>query len=248
MGMFDRIGTLLKSNINAMISSAEDPEKMLNEIVVEMKEHLNECKLQVVATIADEKRLKMQLDAEVAHAAEWEKKAMLAVQHGDDALAREALSRKTTHDANVAGFQAEWEKQHAAAEKLKSALQALTDKIEDASRKKNLLIARAKTGEAMKNIQKTLGSMGEDGSMDAFDRMSEKIDKNEAEASAMEELSDETSGKSLENKFAALEAGAGADDALAALKSKMGVLPAPSSAGQLPANASEPVKDRVPGK
>jgi phage shock protein A len=97
MGIFARLATLIKSNLNDLISRSEDPEKMLNQIVVEMSNQLLEAKRQVAQSIADEKRLQKQVEQETLNASEWEKRAMLAVRAGDDALAKEALSRKKEH-------------------------------------------------------------------------------------------------------------------------------------------------------
>src|SRR6478672_10904919 len=91
MGLFDRLSTLLRSNINDLISSAENPEKMLNQILVDMRSQLAKAKQQVAAAIADEKRLRDQADAERRQADDWEKRAMLAVQEGRDDLAKQAL-------------------------------------------------------------------------------------------------------------------------------------------------------------
>ena len=98
MGLFGRLGTLIRSNINELINRAEDPEKMLNQVLVDMKGQLVEAKKQVAVAIADEKRIKKQYEQELAKAQDWERKAMLAVRAGDDNLARAALARKTEHD------------------------------------------------------------------------------------------------------------------------------------------------------
>ncbi|HEV7706252.1 MAG TPA: PspA/IM30 family protein, partial [Gemmatimonadaceae bacterium] len=94
MGIFDRLSTLLKSNINDLISSAEHPEKMLNQILVDMRTQLARAKQQVASSIADEKRLHDQVDAEYKQAAEWEQRAMLAIREGRDDLAKQALVRQ----------------------------------------------------------------------------------------------------------------------------------------------------------
>ncbi|HNF96635.1 MAG TPA: PspA/IM30 family protein, partial [Pseudomonadota bacterium] len=94
MGFFSRLGSLIKSNLNDLISKAEDPEKMLNQVLVDMKTQLVEAKKQVAVAIGDEKRLKKQWDEQVALSKDWERKAMLAVQAGDDELAKEALLRQ----------------------------------------------------------------------------------------------------------------------------------------------------------
>ena len=112
MGIFARLARLIKSNINDLISRSEDPEKMLNQIVIDMSAQLIEAKKQVASSIADEKRLAKQAEQEAANAAEWERRAMMAVRAGDDALAKEALARKKEHEparAAVPGAVAEAE-------------------------------------------------------------------------------------------------------------------------------------------
>src|SRR5687767_10440569 len=97
MGIFDRLTTLLKSNINDLISRAENPEKMLDQIVTDMRNQLARAKQQVAAAIADEKRLKDQAESEYKAAKDWEEKAMLAVNQGRDDLAKQALVRHGEH-------------------------------------------------------------------------------------------------------------------------------------------------------
>src|SRR3954471_7750172 len=94
MGIFSRLGTLIRSNLNDLISKAEDPEKMLSQVLTDMKSQLIEAKKQVAVAIGDEKRLKKQWEEQGSQSQEWERKAMLAVQGGDDELAKEALSRQ----------------------------------------------------------------------------------------------------------------------------------------------------------
>ena len=222
MTVFERIGTVVKSNVNSMVSEMEDPEKMLNQALIDMQQQLVESKKQVALAIADEKRLAKQLEKEKEASADWERKAMLAIKAGDDELAKEALSRKGEHDKLVAGFEQQWSGQKNAVDQLKASLKQLSRKIEDAKRKKNLLIARAKRAEAQKSIANTMSGMDENSAFDDMKRMEEKIDRIEAEASATYELASETSGNALDQKFAALES-VEADDALAALKAKMGL-------------------------
>ncbi len=227
MGILDRIRTVLKANINALISRAEDPEKMLNQLVIDMNEQLLEAKKQVAMSIADEKKLERQMLENKGQAEDWEKKAMLAVKAGKDDLAKEALVRKQEYDGYAASFQKEYESQHASVEQLKDALRQLSAKIDEANRKKNLLIARAKRAEAQKQIQQTMGSLTAGSSFDTFDRMTQKVDQIEAEADAMKELSSVTADDKLEDKFKELEAESSetsADKMLEDLKAKMGQL------------------------
>ena len=111
VNVFGRLASLIKSNINDLISKAEDPEKMLNQVIHEMNNQLVEAKKQVAASIADEKRLERQLLENKAKAEDWERKAMLAVKAVKDDLAKEALLRKQEYDGYSQGFQQEWEKQ-----------------------------------------------------------------------------------------------------------------------------------------
>jgi phage shock protein A len=225
MGIFARLATLIKSNLNDLISRSEDPEKMLNQVVIDMANQLIEAKKQVAVSIADEKRLAKQAEQEAANAAEWERRAMLAVKAGDDALAKEALSRKKEHEALANTLKDQWQKQKNAVEQLKTALRMLNNKIEEAKRKKNVLIARKKRAEAQRAIQETMSGMNNVSAFETFDRMSAKIDEIEAQAEASTEIAEQYTGDSLAEKFGKLEQTAGADDELMALKRKMGVAP-----------------------
>lgn len=225
MGIFARLARLIKSNINDLISRSEDPEKMLNQIVIDMNTQLIEAKKQVAASIADEKRLYKQSEAELANAKEWERRAMMAVRAGDDNLAKEALARKKEHDQLAEQYRAQWQKQKQAVDQLKLALRALNSKIEEAKRKKTLLIARKKRAEAQKAIQETMSGLRNASAFEAFDRMAGRIDQLEAEAEAGAELAEEYTGDVLAHKFGELEATHGAEEDLTALKRKMGVLP-----------------------
>ncbi|MCZ7678689.1 MAG: PspA/IM30 family protein [Sandaracinaceae bacterium] len=224
MGFFGRLATLIKSNLNDLISKSEDPEKMLNQVIVDMNQQLVEAKKQVAVAIADEKRLQKQYNNEKAVLDEWHKKAMLAVRAGDDELAKEALLRKKEHDNLAKAFEDQWRKQQIAVNQLKTALRALNNKIEEAKRKKNVLIARKRRAEAMKQIQETMSGLADNSAFETFDRMAEKIDQIEAEAEAGAELSEEYSGDVLKSRFAKLEATSGADAELELLKREMGLV------------------------
>jgi phage shock protein A len=225
MGFFQRLATLIKSNLNDLISRSEDPEKMLNQIVEDMTNQLGEAKKMVALSIADEKKLEKQTQQELATAAEWERRAMLAVRAGDDNLAKEALSRKKEHESLGEQFKDQWQKQKTSVDQLKLALRALNAKIEEAKRKKNLLIARKKRAEAQKAIQETMGGLRNASAFETFDRMAGKIEQMEAEASAQAELNEEYSGDVLAHKFSQLEQTKGAEEDLLSLKRKMGLAP-----------------------
>ena len=225
MGIFSRLGQLLKSNINDLISRSEDPEKMLNQVIIEMNNQLVEARKQVAVAIADEKRLRKQWEAELNLARDWKKKAMMAIRAGDDGLAKEALQRKKEHEELSEQYQKQWESQKNGVEQLKNALKLLNNKIEEAKRKKNLLIAKKKRAEAQQTIQQTMSGLQEASAFETFDRMEKRIDQMEAEAEAAAELAGQMTGDTLQQKFDQLEAASGVDMDLLELKEEMGMLP-----------------------
>jgi phage shock protein A len=229
MGIFDRFSALLKSNINDLISRAEDPEKMLTQILVDMRGQLVKAKQQVASAIADEKRLRDQTDAEYKQAQDWERRAMLAVQEGRDDMAKQALVRHGEHMSHGQQLEQTWEQHRLETEKLKNSLRDLNDKIEEAKRKKNLLIARQRRAQAQQRIAETMSSLSEKSAFEAFARMEERIETNERQIRAHAEIEEEFTGDTLQRDFKQLEKGAvgvSVDNQLLALKQKMGMLPA----------------------
>jgi phage shock protein A len=227
MGIFSRLKTLISSNVNDMIAKAEKPEKMLNQLIIDMNEQLIESKKAVALAIADEKKLERETRNQEAQSQEWERKAMLAVQAGKDDMAKEALLRKQEYDNAHGEYRKQWEAQKASVEKLKESLRELQNKIEEAQRKKNLLVARAKRAEAQQKIQSTIsGVAGNRTAFEAFDRMAQKVDQMEAEADAAKELEGLSADGNLEKRFAELEkSDSSADRLLLELKEKMKALP-----------------------
>ena len=232
MGLFDRFRRVVRSNINDMITKAENPEKMLNQLIVEMNEQLIESKKSVASAIADEKRLQRQLIEQRRNTELWEQRAMDAVRAGKDDLAKQALVRKQEHAEYTASYQEQYDAQHASVEQLKDSLRQLQQKIEEASRKKNLLIARAKRAEAQQRIQATITATGNTSAFDAFDRMAAKVEQVEAEAEATDDLAQIDAGDAqLEKQFRELESGGGADRMLEDLKARMGQIEDKSARG-----------------
>ena len=220
MGFFNRISTIFKSNVNTALDQAEDPEKMLNQITSEMQQQLVEVKQQVANTIAQEKRLQKDYETEQEQAESWEQKATIALQRENEDLAREALARRNEHANIAAGYLEQWDKQKQAVVILKDNLRTLERKIEEAGRKKNLLIARQKRAKAQKTIHETMAGMKDNSAFATFDRMEEKVGDMEARADAASEMS-ELSRDPLEEEFAALGTG-NVDADLEELKVKLG--------------------------
>jgi phage shock protein A len=206
-----------------MISKAENPEKMLNQLIVDMNQQLIESKKSVASAIADEKKLERQVKENMAAGDEWERKAVLALRAGKEDLAKEALVRKQEFDKIAAQYKEQWTAQHDSVEKLKSALRGLQQKIEEAQRKKNLLVARAKRAEAQRTINQTIGGMADTSAFEAFEQMSKRMDQLEAENEAMVEIEDMSRTDTLDEQFAKLEAGGDADKLLEDLKKKIAI-------------------------
>lgn len=230
MGIFQRMSTVIRSWMNALIGRAEDPEKMLEQLVIDMRGQLAKTKQDVAAAIADEKKLQGQVEREKKQSEEWERRAMLAVQGGQDDLAKQALMRYSEHLQHAQSLHETWVKHKADTEALKDQLRSLNDKIEEAKRKKNILIARARRAEAQGRIQETISSMSDKSAFEAFERMSERIEDMERQALAATELAGELTGDALAKQFEALEYRGSADQQLLELKKKMGMLPAGGSA------------------
>src|SRR5260221_609787 len=229
MGIFDRLSTLSRSNITDRISRAENPEKVLEQLIIDMRSQLAKAKQQVAAAIADEKRLSAQAEQEKKLSEDWEKRAVLAVQEGRDDLAKQALLRHNEHVQNAVQLQETWIKHREETDKLKGSLRQLNDKIEEAKRKKNILVARQKRAEAHKRIQETMSSISDKSAFETFERMAEQIEHEERKLIAAAEVNDELSGDNLMKQFQGLEVKANADEQLIALKQKMGLLPAGSA-------------------
>lgn len=205
MGLFDRLRRLIRASVNDTIRRHEDPEKVLNEILLDMNKQLVEAKRNVATAIAEEKRLERQVTTQEEKAREWERRAIVALKAGKEDLAREALIRKKREDEYAQQFRAQYEKQHAAVEELKVALRGLQDKMEDAQRKKTLLVARAKRAEAQKRIQEVISGLDDTSAFQAFDDMAARVEQLEAESEAIAEIDVTSSDRTLEEEIAALE-------------------------------------------
>lgn len=224
MGIFDRFSTMLRSNINDLISRAENPEKMLNQLILDMKSNLAKAKQEAAAAIADEKKLQADAEALKKQAEDWERRAMLAVQEGRDDLATQALHRYNEALQGAQQLHETWVKHKADTESLKGQLRQLNDKIEEAKRKKNILVARAKRAEAQQRIQETMSGMNDKSAFESFDRMAEKIEAIERKALAAAEIQQEFQSDDLMDQFKKLEYKGTADQQLMDLKAKMGML------------------------
>jgi phage shock protein A len=231
MGLFDRIGRVVRSNLNDMVSKAEDPEKMLEQAILEMQEDLVQLRQGVAQAIAAQKRSEQQYNQAQNEANRWQRNAQLALQKGDENLARQALERKKTFAETANSLKASLDQQVGQIDNLKRNLIGLESKISEAKTKKDMLKARIQSAKASEQLQSTVGRLGTSSAMSAFERMEEKVLLQEARAQSAAELV----GDNLESQFAALESGSDVDDELASLKAQMSLGPAtPQNQTSLP--------------
>src|SRR5579859_7262305 len=219
MGILDRVSTLLRANINDMIDRAEDPEKVVKQLIADMNNQLIQVKTQVAASIADEKLLYQRYQDNDAKAKDWQQRAELAVEQGKDDMAREALSRRNAFQQTADGFKTQYDQQSVQVEQLKDALRQLEAKIQDASTKEELLIARARRAKAETNIRTTLSGLDNSSALASFSRIEEKVSQQEARAAALGELDTDT----MDHRFQLMEQQSEVDSQLAALKEKKGL-------------------------
>jgi len=221
MGILDRISTILRSNINSALDKAENPEKMLDQIIRDMSSAIEEAKGQVAGVIAQEKQTEAEMNSNLRQSQEWSDRAEKAVKAGRDDLAREALRRKKDLEGIATTYKQQFDTQHQMSQQLRTQLDALIRKYEDSVRNRDVMLARYRTAQAQQQINKQMSAMSGLDHSSEIGRMDRRIREMEARSSAEAEL---TKGSStLEDQFAQLDATDDMDDDLKALKSKMGM-------------------------
>jgi len=215
--LLNRIWQVVRANVNHLVSQTEDPEKILEQAVMEMQEDLIQLRQAVAQAIATQKRTERQSAQAQSQSEEWYQRAQLALQKGEESLAREALSRRQSYLESSKSMQEQLSQQTAIVEQLKKNMIGLESKLNEAKTKKDMYIARARSAQASQNLNEMMGRMGTGGAATAFERMEEKVLQLEAQASASTDLASDT----IDQQFAALESGNSVDDELAALKAKL---------------------------
>lgn len=217
MGLFDRISRVVRANINDVVSKSEDPEKILEQAILDMQEDLVQLRQAIAKTIATQKRTQTQYDQAQNQANSWQSRAQLALQKGNEDLAREALGRKKSFADTAAAIKAQLDPQTTQVDTLKRNLIQLESKIAEAKTKKNMLKARMQAAKAQEQLQSATSANSMNSSMAAFDRMEEKV----LEAEAKSQAAGDIAGADLEAQFAMLESGNDVEDELAAMKAQL---------------------------
>jgi phage shock protein A len=225
---------IVKANINDLLDRAEDPEKMIKQMVLEMEEAVNKATLAVGSAIANEKSLERQYNKQLAQSNDWQQRAVQAVGAGRDDLARQALERKNTIAKNVTDLDRMLGEARTTSTTLRGQLDQLKSKLDEARMRQNTLIARSQAAKAKKEIAQSVAGIGSD-AFSKFDKLEAKVEKTESEAEAFAQLAGENT--SLEDQFKMLGTSAEVDDELEALKAQLGT--GNRSAGSLPEGSSE---------
>ena len=218
MGIFSRIGDVLKANINDMIDRAEDPEKMVKQIILDLQKEVSKATQALGKAMASERIAKRHA---VKTSSDWEMKAKAALNAGEVDLAKKALSNKVKADENVKQYQQMYEQISAQTAQLREQVEALKSKLDEAKSRQAMLIARSQMAKTQKNLAQSVGGMDASSALDKFNRMEEKVTRQEAEAQAFSEMAGVT-GSAEEKSFEQLQHDMDVDAELQRLMAEMG--------------------------
>jgi phage shock protein A len=218
MNLLDRISRLIRANLNDLLRRAEDPEKIIEQALLDMKEALKEAREQVAAAMAEAKRLEREVESHLKEAALWEEKAKEALKAGREDLAKEALRRRKRALDLAEGFKAQLEEQKGLTDRLMTQLKALEAKIDEAEARKKLLLARKKGVEAAEAVRRMESRLERHPALEAFEEMEARILAMEDRHEAMKELD----GQDLDKELSALSADKEVEEELLRLKRELG--------------------------
>jgi len=221
LAIFSRLVDLLKANINDLIDKAEDPEKMLKQIIIDMEEQLQKATQGLGQVMASERQTKKQLEEALSQAALWEGRAKTALKAGDEALAKQAVDSKLKADATVKQYQQMHDELAKQVDTVRGQVNLLKQKLEEARARQSMLIARAQVAEARQGVAKAIGGIDSGGAFAKMDKMEAKISQQEAEADAQFEISGIDAEQN--DPFAKLENQSAADSEMERLKKELGL-------------------------
>ena len=220
MGIVDRFSRAVKSNINALIDKAEDPAKVLSQTIEDMSEELKKARQEVVSSLASVKHLEKKQRDQLEESSQWERRAMLALEQGDEELAKEALKRKKKNESEALDTDKHKEQESAYVSELRATIEQLERKLEELKARKNTLSSQVSQARSA-NGNPVGGSNA--GAVGRLREMQERIEAMEAEVEAHDVIEDPKK-HSLEERFRKLERGEtgdGLEDELAALKARL---------------------------
>ncbi|MDF5724271.1 MAG: PspA/IM30 family protein [Rhizonema sp. PD37] len=185
MGLIERIQRVFRANLNSFMSSAEDPEKIMEGVVMEMQDNLLQLRQAVAQAIATQKRTERQTAQADSTAEEWYRRAQLALQQDNEPLAREALTKRRAYQVSSTALSTQIEQQKTVVTKMKDDMRKLEQKITEVKTKKDMYIARARSAQASYRLQEMLSEVSNTDSLKAFERMEEKVLQLEAKSEAI---------------------------------------------------------------
>jgi phage shock protein A len=218
MALLERVSTLVRANLNDLIDKAEEPEKMIKQVILDMQNQLLQVKTQVAIAIADQHLLEKKLKENTDKVAEWMRKAERAVDKKEDDLARASLQRVESYRELSESFMQQVADQKAQVENLKSALRKLDQKLTEAQAKAEVLMAQQRRARAVTKASDARMAMGDSSKAATFDRMKRKV----AHSEAVSEAKSEIAGANIDDRLAALEKEDRIEQLLAELKGKRG--------------------------
>lgn len=219
MGIFSRISDIIRANINDLLDKAEDPVKMIKQMVIDMQEAVTKATAALAQAMAQEKKLQRDYEKYVALSAEWENKALLALQAGNEDLARKALVKKNEAEQQAAQYKQMYEQAAQTTATLKQQVEQLKTKLDEARMKESMLIARSQAAKAQKEIAKNISTFDHSSIFSKFSKFEDKILKQEAEAQALTQLAE--GSLSLDDEFKKLSSNSSVEDDLIKLKAKL---------------------------
>ncbi|MBQ7013562.1 MAG: PspA/IM30 family protein [Oscillospiraceae bacterium] len=221
MGIFERIGDIFKANVNDLIDRAEDPEKMVKQIIIDMQKELNKSTQALGRAVASERMAEKQYNDAVKRSSDWEAKAKAALASGNVDLAKRALAQKVKADEEVTTYKGMYDNISAQTETIRGQVETLKAKLQEAKSRQAMLIARSQMADTQKALAQSIGGVGTTSSFDKFSRMEEKVMRKEAEAEAFTEIAGAQDSDDLE-AFAQLEKDTKVDSELQRLMAEMG--------------------------
>lgn len=221
MGIFKRLADLLKSNVNDLIDKAEDPEKMVKQIISDMQKELANSTQALGKAVASERMAEKRYKDSEVNAKNWELKAKAALQAGDTELAKKALANKVKADEDTESYKEMYETISSQTDAIRDQVEVLKAKLDEAKSRQAMLIARSQMAETQKNLAKSVGGFDPSSSIEKFNRMEEKIMHKEAEAEAFAEISG-VAQYAEDDTFEKLQSDAKVDAELRRLMAEMG--------------------------
>jgi phage shock protein A len=219
MALLERVSTLVRANLNDLIDKAENPEKLIKQVILDMENQLLQVKTQVAIALADQHLLEKKQKENEEKISEWNRKAEMAVGKQHDDLARAAIERSLHYQQLTESFQQQVADQKLQVETLKNALNKLTQKLEEARSRSELLISQSRRARTMDKAADAHAALNGPNHGATFDRMKHKVMRQEAIGLAKNDLLS-SDAASVEDRFAAMEKEDQIDRILTELKAK----------------------------